>query len=39
MHSVDITVTHVDPYGLQGEAVLLPRCVNNNRRLQAAGAE
>lgn len=39
MHRVDITVTHVDPNGLKGEAVLLPWGVNDNRWLQAAGAE
>lgn len=39
MHRVDIAVTHVDPDGLQGEAVLLPWGVDNNGRLQAAGAE
>lgn len=39
MHCVDIAVTHVDPDGLQGEAVLLPRDVDDDGRLQTGGAE
>lgn len=39
MHRVDITVAHVDPDGLQGEAVLLPGGVDDNGRPQAARAE
>lgn len=39
MNCVDVAVTHVDPDGLQGEAVLLPRDVDDDRRLQTGGAE
>lgn len=39
MHRVDVAVTHVDPDGLQGEAVLLPRDVDDDRRLQTGGAQ
>lgn len=39
MHRVDVAVTHVDPDGLKGKAELLPWCVDDDGRPQAAGAE
>lgn len=39
MHCVDVTVTHVDPNCLQGEAELLPWDLDDNGRLQAAGEQ
>lgn len=39
VHSVDVAVAHVHPDGLQGEAVLLPRDVDDNGRLQTGRAE
>lgn len=39
MHSIDVTVAHVDPDGLQGEAKFLPWGVDDDGRPQAAGAE
>lgn len=39
MHRVDVAVAHVDTDGLQGEAVLLPRGVDDNGRPQAAGGK
>lgn len=39
MNRVDVAVAHVDPDGLQREAALLPRCVEDNGRPQAARAE
>lgn len=39
MHRVDITVPHVDPDGLQGEAVPFPCGVDDDGRLKTAWAE
>lgn len=39
MNGVDVAVAHVDPDGLEGEAALLPRGVDDDGRPQAAGAE
>ena len=36
MHTVDITVSDVDPDGPEGEAVLLPRPMDGDRRAQHA---
>ena len=36
VHAVDVAVPHEDTDGLQGEAVLLPGGVDNDRGAQAA---
>lgn len=34
MYAVDVTVSHVDSYGSEGEAVLLPRAMDGDGRVQ-----